>query len=242
MSENKYKPDEVVVDVWGDFAMFARPESSPNHVTYPVPTPSAMRNLLCAIYAKPKEFYYQITKIEIMNPVKTIAIKKNEIKSKADRNKIIKNENATIYLNGKAKDNRAERTQRNYIYLKDVYYRIYAKLVLNNACEKNITITSIRQQFERRVTNGKCFSQPFLGTRECMAFFSKPNFSIKPIKKSENFGNMLYDVFDPRINVPINTADNENSGKKNIMFYSCQMVEGVINVPSVEEEEVKKIA
>ena len=37
---------EVCVDVWGDFAMFTRPDSKVERVTYPVPTPSACRGIL----------------------------------------------------------------------------------------------------------------------------------------------------------------------------------------------------
>ena len=49
---------EIIVDVWGDFACFSRPESKVERLTYPVPTPSAMRGVLSAIYSKPNEFYW----------------------------------------------------------------------------------------------------------------------------------------------------------------------------------------
>lgn len=249
MSENKYKPDEVVVDVWGDFAMFAPPESSAERVSYSVPTPSAMRNFLNSIYAKPIEFYYQITQIEVIKLGGQIVIMKNEVKSKIDRKKVLDGKDVTIYLNGKGPDGRGERTQRNYVYLKDVYYRIHAKIVLQNSAGEGVNLASIKHQFEKRRDSGKCFSQPFLGTRECMAFFAKPNYELKPIQETRNFGIMLYDVFDPRANVPLDTSakklkkDHESSypGKTDIMFYSCVMTDGIIDVPLIDSEEVKKV-
>ena len=71
---------EIVIDVWGDFACFSRPESKVERLTYPVPTPSAMRGLLSAIYSKPNEFYWQITKIEVLNKPAYISFKRNEVK------------------------------------------------------------------------------------------------------------------------------------------------------------------
>lgn len=58
---------DVVVDIWGDFAMFTRPDCKVERATYYCPTPSACRNILNAIYFKPPEFYYEITGIEIMS-------------------------------------------------------------------------------------------------------------------------------------------------------------------------------
>ena len=44
-------------------------------------------SILNAIYMKPKEFYYQITGVDIMNPIKTFSMKKNETKEKVDAKK-----------------------------------------------------------------------------------------------------------------------------------------------------------
>ena len=44
--------DEVCLEVWGDFACFAPPYGKVERLTYPVPTPSAVRGILSSIYAK----------------------------------------------------------------------------------------------------------------------------------------------------------------------------------------------
>ena len=57
---------EIIVEVWGEFACFTQPYAKVERLTYAFPTPSAARGILSAIYNKPKEFYYQINRIEIL--------------------------------------------------------------------------------------------------------------------------------------------------------------------------------
>ena len=116
------KKVSIVVDVWGDFAMFTQPTAKVERVSYPIPTPSALRGILNAIYMKPKEFYYQITGVDIMNPIKTFSMKKNETKEKVDAKK----PKPIVQI---AEKGNKGLTQRNNIYLKNVYYRIYADIV-----------------------------------------------------------------------------------------------------------------
>lgn len=73
---------EVVLDVWGDFACFSRPDGKVERPDLPVPTPSAVRGILSSIYSKPKEFYWQVSRIEVLNPIRYISFKRNEVKSK----------------------------------------------------------------------------------------------------------------------------------------------------------------
>ena len=56
----------VSLDVWGDFACFTQSDAKVERVSYLIPTPSACRGILEAIYAKPVEFMYQITGIEVI--------------------------------------------------------------------------------------------------------------------------------------------------------------------------------
>lgn len=72
---------EIVLEVWGDFACFSPPYQKVERLSYPVPTPSAARGILSAIYSKPMEFYWQICRIEILNPIRYISFKRNEVKS-----------------------------------------------------------------------------------------------------------------------------------------------------------------
>ena len=43
---------EIVLEAYGDFACFTRPEAKVERFSYPIITPSAARGLLDAIYSK----------------------------------------------------------------------------------------------------------------------------------------------------------------------------------------------
>ncbi len=74
---------QVTITVWGDFALFSRPEGKVERITYPVPTPSAVRGILTSIYAKPAEFYWQVQRIEVLNKIQYATFKRNEVKNHA---------------------------------------------------------------------------------------------------------------------------------------------------------------
>ena len=98
----------------------------------------------------------------------------------------------------------------------------------------------IKHEFEQRVKGGKCFYQPFLGAKECMAFFSPVDESKKPIDKNEDLGIMLYDVFDIRKNIPLDTSKHGIDTTRR-SFYHPIMVHGIINVPPYESSEIYKV-
>ena len=218
---------EVAVDVWGDFATFKRPESIVDRDTYLVPTPSACRGVLNAIYSKPIEFYYEIFKIEVMNPIRTMEVFRNEITKKVDPSKIT---NSKYWIDTEKRENM---TQRISTYLRDVYYRIHAYIVLRDDAPQDISIESIKSQFERRVAGGKCFYQPYLGTRECMCYFAPPDKAKKPYDISKDLGVTLYDVFDIESNIPLDTSRKTNNQKEVVCpsFYHTKIEHGVIDVP-----------
>ena len=76
------KNPNATIEVWGDFALWTRPESKVERMTYAVPSPGAIRGLLSSIYSKPPEFYWQVQRIEVLSPIRYISFKRNEVKSK----------------------------------------------------------------------------------------------------------------------------------------------------------------
>ena len=66
------------LEVWGDFACFTRPEMKVERVSYDVITPSAARAIFEAILWKP-DLRWNITKIEVMNPIRWISVRRNEV-------------------------------------------------------------------------------------------------------------------------------------------------------------------
>ena len=209
------KMKQIVVEVWGDLALFTRPESKVERLTYPVPTPSAARGLLAAIYSKPKEFYWQINQIEVLNQIQYISFRRNEVKDRVSNKPILVEDS---------------RTQRNGTYLKNVRYRIRATIIKQPSFQGSYE--QLYEQAIRRIQNGKCFYQPYLGKRECTAYFEISDEIRKPINEDMELGIMLYDVF--------NLHDYTVSPKPDVSLFAAKMVGGVIQIPDYDDPKVLK--
>ena len=68
------------LDVSGEFACFTRPEMKVERVSYDVITPSSARAIFEAILWKPA-IHWQVTKIEVLNPIKWMNLRRNEVES-----------------------------------------------------------------------------------------------------------------------------------------------------------------
>lgn len=71
----------VTLHVFGDYALFSRPEMKVERVSYDAMTPSAARGILEAIYWKP-EIRWLIDEITVLNPIRFTNIRRNEVSSK----------------------------------------------------------------------------------------------------------------------------------------------------------------
>ena len=224
----EYTDKEFCLEVWGPMACFTRPELKVERVSYDVITPSAARAIFEAIFWKPA-IHWQVTKIEVLNDIKWTSIRRNEVGAVAS--------NTPIFIEDK-------RQQKNSLLLKDVRYRIWAKLEFipvwkrtkqhdssGNEEHNDENPAKYNAMFERRASKGQCFNQPYLGTRECSASFKLVNPETDvleaPIEDSRDLGIMLYDMdFDSNIENPP------------AMFYRAKMENGVIIVPPKDSEEI----
>jgi len=197
----------VAVKVWGEFACFTRPEMKVERVTYPVMTPSAARGLLEAIFWKP-EFAWQVRRIEVLNPIRRISLLRNEAKSKITV--------GTAKKAGHRYFADDDRTQRHTLALRDVAYIIHADVAVNNGEDP----AKYRDQFRRRVAQGRCFHRPYLGCREFAANFSEPDGTERPIDLTEDLGRMLFDM---------RYASKGNRVEP--VFFSARIEDGVLSVP-----------
>lgn len=234
----EYTDKEYCLEVWGDWACFTRPELKVERVSYDVITPSAARAIFEAILFKRYAMRWQVTKIEVLNPIKWTAIKRNEVGKTAS----IKTK--AIYIDEVDKNNKLKnRQQRNSLLLKDVRYRIYAKLIFipvkNRPKGKAFTQhqpsddenpMKYYQMFERRASQGQCFTQPYFGCREFAAnwkYIANIDNLEPPLAEDRDLNIMLYDR---------NFEDNPQD--PDTMFYRAQMRQGVIVVPDKDSEEV----
>ena len=71
----------VKVRVWGDYALFSRPEMKVERCSYDVMTPSAARGILEAIYWHPG-MRWMIDKIYVKKPIRFTSVRRNEVKNK----------------------------------------------------------------------------------------------------------------------------------------------------------------
>lgn len=232
------------LEVSGPYACFTRPEMKVERVSYDVTTPSAARAIFEAILWKPA-IRWRISKIEILNPIRWISIRRNEVgKTASPRSSGIFIEN--------------ERQQRAGLLLRDVKYRLHGEFdfippekraVVNNPtpewikdpAEKEMlkkkdtrsdeTQAKYASMFERRAGKGQCFNQPYLGCREFSCDFRLVKSSdpiAAPIDETRDLGWMLYDM--------------DFSNPKNVkpMFFRPRIEHGVIDVPHPDSEEVRK--
>ena len=186
MSSKQYHHPPLTVEVSGPYACFTRPELKTERVSYPVMTPTAAQGVLESIYWKP-EFDYVITAIEVLKPVKWASIRRNEVTSMTTLDWVRKAmADDTLRF-----DVENDRDQRNTVFLRNVHYRVRAQIRPRPHADK--PEAAYRDQFRRRVDSGRCFAQPFLGSRECSAEFSKDT-GQSPVPVSEDLGVMLHSI------------------------------------------------
>jgi CRISPR-associated protein Cas5d len=212
----RYPPLEV--RVWADFACFTRPEMKVERVSYPVMTPSAARGVLEAIFWKP-EFTWRVEEIRVLRRIQYYSILRNEVNSRASERV------ARVWQQGGGGyDATADRAQRHTLALRDVAYVISASVDVRDGVGDDAA--KYRDQFRRRVSDGRCFSTPYLGCREFSASFGEPTSGEDPIDWTEDLGPMLLDIaYDP-----------DGSGRGKPRFFNARIENGVLAVPTGREE------
>lgn len=204
----------LAVRVWGDFACFTRPEMKVERVTYPIMTPSAARGVLEAIFWKP-QFTWRIEEIRVLKPVRYFSILRNEVNSRVSERA------AASWAQTKGGyDASTDRAQRHTLALRDVAYVIRAQADVKPGVEDDPA--KYRDQFRRRVADGRCFATPYLGCREFSADFGEADESERPLAWTEDLGPMLLDLEY--------TADG--SGRGTPRFFNARIDEGVLRSPA----------
>jgi CRISPR-associated protein Cas5d len=224
--------------VWGDFACYSRPELKVERFSYPLPPPSAVRGVFEAIYAKPKEFRWQVERVELLSAPSYIALRRNEVKEKisvAVVEQWAKGQETPEPIWADGGGDQKGRTQRQTMALRDVRYRLYATIRPWPGFEGQIA--ALEAQFQRRAGSGKCFYQPYLGCREFAAYFELPDSSMSsraPESWSADLGLMLYDVFDL-------SRPGKSDDAPAISLFRAKVENGVMCVPPYEDAAVIKL-
>ena len=207
---------EFCLEVWGPIACFTRPELKVERVSYDVITPSAARAIFEAIFWKPA-IRWQVTKIEVLNPIKWTSIRRNEVGAVASTASM-----APIFIEEK-------RQQKNTLMLQDVRYRLWAKLefipIRKRAESKNPLIDEEEKNFLHKDENPGKYNAMF--ERRASKVNPEQEELSAPINENRDLGLMLYDM------------DFEgNLEKPDAMFYRAYMENGAIIVPPRDSKEV----
>lgn len=213
----------IRLEVWGDYALFSRPELKVERVTYDVMTPSAARGILEAVYFHPG-LRWIIDKIYVLSKIKYDNIRRNEVKAKASATKIRGvmqgADGAELYINTKD-----EIQQRAALVLKDVHYVIEAHFEMTDKANATDNPGKFQDIVKRRAKKGQCFHNPYFGCREFPVNFRLYEFADVPTvydEEEKDLGFMLYD-FD--------YSDLENITP---MFFRAVLKKGVLDLTNCE--------
>lgn len=214
----------IRLHVWGELALFTRPEMKVERVSYDVITPSAARGVLEAIYWKP-EIRWVVTRLHVLRPIRFTSMRRNEVGEKvpeASARKAMRDGRGSLGLYVEE-----ERQQRAALMLRDVGYVIEARFDIVKG-EPNAA--KHLDQFNRRARAGQCFTRPYLGTRECAADFTliEPGEPLPVVDESlrgeRDLGFVLHDL--------------DYAGGRSSRFFRARMIDGVIDVPPLGSAEV----
>lgn len=236
------------LEVWGEYACFTRPEMKVERVSYDVMTPSAARAIFESILWKPA-IRWHVTKIEVLNPIKWISVRRNEV------GKIAPSPTAK-QMAGESGDPMGifiedERQQRAGLFLRDVRYRIHGYFDFILPQQRQANLPSLAEywadkleeaeasrldespakyaaMFGRRARKGQCFHRPYLGCREFACYFRLVEPEEEPaqtIPETKDLGFMLYDM-----------AFERDAQCPPPLFFRAQMVDGVVNTDRREVE------
>lgn len=181
----------IQLEVWGDYALFSRPELKVERVSYDVPTPSAARGIVEAIYYHPG-LQWHIDRIYVLNPIRFVSVRRNEVTSKISARNMrqaMQGGNQALYMAAPQ-----EIVQRASLLLQDVHYVIEAHFEMTPKASPSDNPGKFQDIVTRRMEKGQCFHTPYFGCREFPVRFGRwGGGPIKTIDETRDLGLMLYD-------------------------------------------------
>ena len=181
----------IQLEVWGPYALFSRPEMHVERVSYDVPTPSAARGMVEAIYYHPG-LQWHIRRIYVLNPIRFTNIRRNEVKGK-----ILRDDVYNAIHGGKVPflATSQQIAQRAAMVLQDVHYVIEAEFTMTDRAAPGDNPGKFQDIVTRRMAKGQCYHTPYFGCREFPAAFRAwQGGAIPTISTSCDLGFMIYDL------------------------------------------------
>lgn len=213
----------VKVRVWGDYALFARPEMKVERCSYDVMTPSAARGILEAVYWHPG-MKWVIDKIHVVNPVRFTSVRRNEVKSKILASNVLQVYNGAekpLYISTKA-----DIVQRASLLLRDVEYVIEAHFEMTERANETDNPGKFKDIIMRRLRRGECFHMPYFGCREFPANFC--------LCEEEEIHTAYDDVEEKDLGFMLFDMDYSDRNNIQPMFFRAVMRYGVLDLRDCE--------
>ena len=210
----------IQLEVWGAYALFSRPELKVERVSYDVPTPSAARGIVEAVYYHPGLRWY-IDRIHVLNPIRFVGIRRNEVTDKISGRNVrqaAQGGGQPLYLVTSQKI-----VQRSSLLLQDVHYVIEAHFEMTDKAAPSDNPGKFQDIVTRRMERGQCFHTPYFGCREFPVSFRRwPGGPIPSIDETRDLGLMLYDFdySDPAAITPT--------------YFRARLEHGVLNTQNCE--------
>ena len=210
----------IQLEVWGPYALFSRPEMHVERVSYDVPTPSAARGMVEAIYYHPG-LQWHIRRIYVLNPIRFTNIRRNEVKGK-----ILRDDVYNAIQGGKVPflATSQQIAQRAAMVLQDVHYVIECHFTMTDKAAPGDNPGKFQDILRRRLSKGQCYHQPCFGCREFPANFREwPGGDIPALEEAtQDLGFMLYDL------------DYSDPANIRSQFFRAKLVNGVMDCRDVE--------
>ena len=209
----------ILVEAWGDYALFSRMEMKVERVSYECITPSAARGLIESVYYHPGMRWY-IDRIYILAPIRFMNLRRNEVADKIPVGSLLSNAKSGKlgYLSTSESIQ-----QRAAMMLKNVHYVIEAHFDMTDRAAPSDNPGKFQDIVKRRLIRGQYYSQPYFGCRECTANVRLwEGGEIPSIPETRDLGWMLYDMdyTDPQDIQPT--------------FFHARMVNGIVNLKDCE--------
>ena len=216
----------ISLEVWGDYALFSRPELKVERVSYDVMTPSAARGLVEAIFWHPG-LQWIIDRIHVCAPIRFTNLRRNEVKSTIPAHTVrtvMDRGKGDLYLNASE-----DIQQRSALLFREVHYVIEAHFEMTKQAAPGDNSGKFQDIIKRRIQKGQFYHQPYFGCREFPAQFRLCE-TIPPcpeeLKGERDLGWMLYDM---------DYTDPENITPR---FFRGHLQNGVLEVPPWDSKEV----
>lgn len=212
----------VRIRIWGDYALFSRPEMKVERCSYDVITPSAARGILEAIYWHPG-MKWIVDKIYVKKQIQFTSVRRNEVKDKILAGNVLQVINGAekqLYLSSREKI-----VQRAAIILREVDYVIEAHFEMTAQANESDNAGKFKDIIMRRLRKGACYHTPYMGCREFPAHFAfceETDIETVYQGQEKDLGYMLYDM------------DYSDPSHISPMFFRAVLKNGILDVQNCE--------